>query len=132
MPHEVALQTLDVSLTMNLGDVSSQCILVINELAPSRVMHFAMQGKKCNRIHRLKDDDDIDQNMFFLKKKIREKTHTKNTDITTMLLLLEYLLKRVHIQLMISMLVSNSTSDILYRYHYYHHHLAEFMCDKES
>ena len=69
MPHEVALQTLDVSLTMNLGDVSSQCILVINELAPSRVMHFAMQGKKCNRIHRLKDDDDIDQNMFFLKKK---------------------------------------------------------------
>ena len=44
-------------------------------------MHFAMQGKKCNRIHRLKDDDDIDQNMFFLKK-IREKTHTKNTDNT--------------------------------------------------
>ena len=130
MPHEVALQTLDVSLTMNLGDVSSQCILVINELAPSRVMHFAMQGKKCNRIHRLKDDDDIDQNMFFFK--IREKKHTKNTDFTTMLLLLEYLLKRVHIQLMISMLVSNSTSDILYRYHYYHHHLAEFMCDKES
>ena len=33
------------------------------------MMHFAMQGKKCNRIHRLKDDDDIDQNMFFLKKK---------------------------------------------------------------
>ena len=78
MPHEVALQTLDVSLTMNLGDVSSQCILVINELAPSRVMHFAMQGKKCNRIHRLKDDDDIDQNMFFLKKKNKRKnTHKK-------------------------------------------------------
>ena len=76
MPHEVALQTLDVSLTMNLGDVSSQCILVINELAPSRVMHFAMQGKKCNRIHRLKDDDDIDQNMFSLKN-IRENTHKK-------------------------------------------------------
>ena len=69
MPHEVALQTLDVSLTMNLGDVSSQCILVINELAEWCIL---MQEKKCNRIHRLKDD--IDQNMFFLK--IREKKTT--------------------------------------------------------